>query len=207
MTLRNIADLLLHDLSGGVPSKDSNLDRRDIIMKARAYMNAVIKPIYFEKKNEGDNSAITQAIYPYEVSLEEESGTKQKYLTIPDVYMALPHNKGIHRLHIKGNPYSDFTIQHNPGISGTLPHTKLKNIQYCYIEGMKIKMGPGCTAKKADKLILQIINIAPDALGDNDPLPLMPEQLAELNRLLKADYAPLLQVPADMANNQSPNIK
>lgn len=207
MTLRNIADLLIHDLSGGVASKDSTLDRRDIIMKARGYLNTLLKPIYFEKKNEGDNSPISQAIYSYELSLEEEAGTKQKYLTIPDVYMALPFNKGINRLYVKGNPNRDFVIQHNPGISGTLPHTKLKNIQFCYIEGMKIKMGKGCTAKKADKLILQIINIAPDALGENDPLPIIPEQLADLNKMLKSDYAPFLQIPADMANNENPNIR
>jgi hypothetical protein len=208
LTLQKIAQVFVHDFSGGIPSKDSTLDVRDVILKARGYLNTVLKPIYFDKKNEGDNSAISQAIYEYECSLATET-TGQKYIAIPDVYMALPHNKGIHRLFIKGDfsSTSDFVIQHTPGISSNLPHMKLKNIQYCYIEGMKIKMAKGCRAKKADKIMLQIINIAPDAIGDSDPLPIMPEQLAELNRMLKIDFAPFAQVPADKLNNQNTNIR
>jgi hypothetical protein len=206
ITLKNIADLFIHDFSGGLPSKDTQLDPRDVILKARGYLNKVLKSIWYEKKNEGDNSAISQAIYPYELSLETNDAG-QKYVTIPDVYMALPHNKGIHRIYIKGNPFNDLVIQHNPGISSNLPHMKLKNIQYCYIEGNKIFMGKGCAATKADKFVLQIINIAPDALGDTDPIPMVPEQLDELNRLLKMDYAPFAQIPNDYANNQNTNIR
>lgn len=205
-TLKNIADLIMHDLNGGDKSKDSQVDERDIIKKARIYCNAVLQPIIWGKKAEGDNSAVTQAIYPYELSLQTDSAG-QKYLTIPDVYAALVYNKGIHRLYVKGNPYRDFVIMHNPGISGRMPHTKLKNIQYCYIEGMSIKMGPGCTAKKADKLILQLINAAPDAIGVTDVLPMAPEQLSEVIRLIKADYLPTAQVPNDYVNNQNTSIR
>lgn len=205
-TLKNIADLIMHDWSGGDRSKDSQLDERDVIKKARLYCNSVLKPVIYEKKNEGDNSAITQAIYSYELNLQEDSA-QQKYLAIPDSYMALVHNKGIHRLYIKGNPYNDFVIMHQPGISGRLPHTKMKNIQFCYVEGMLVKMGPGCTAKKADKLVLQIINAAPDSIGINDNLPMMPEQLTEVLRLLKADYMPTMGIVNDQLNNQNSNIR
>lgn len=204
ITLKQIADLFLHDFSGGVPSKDSTLDRRDVIKKARGFLNTVLKPVVYEKLSEGDRSAITQAIYTYELSLQEDS-TGQKYLAIPDSYMALVHNRGIHRIFSKGNPYNDYVIQHHPGITGNLPHTKIKGVQFAYIEGMKVMMSKGCTAKKSDKIILQIINTAPDAIGENDALPMAPEHLSEVLRLLKQDYFPTVAIPADMTNNQNPN--
>jgi hypothetical protein len=191
---------------GGLASKDSVLDERDVILKARSYLNTVMKPIIFEKKNEGDNSAITQALYPYELIVDVDA-TEQKFATIPDTFMALPDNRGLWRVFMKGNYTRDFVLQHNPGISGNLPHTKLKNIQYCYVEGLKVKFAKGCTVRKGDHIIVQIWNMAPDALGDNDPLPMVPEQLAELNSMLKKDFAPFAQIPQDMLNNQNTNIR
>lgn len=207
LTLKKIATLFIHDMSGGgIASKDSVLDERDVILKLRSYLNTVMKPIFFEKKNEGDNSAITQAIYPYELSVQVDD-TGKKFVTLPDTYMALPYNKGIWRAFVKGNYTRDFVLQHNPGISSNLPHMKLKDIQYCYVEGLKLKFGRDCTASKADKIIVQILNMAPDVLGENDPLPMVPEQLAEVNNMLKRDFAPFAQIPVDYANNQNTNIR
>lgn len=204
ITLTQIGDLFLRDFSGGDQSKDSQLDRRDVIKRARYFANAVLKPIYFEKLSEGDRSAIAQAIYSYELSATKDS-TGQYYLSIPDSFMALVHNRGVHRIYPKGNPFRDFVIQHNPGISSNLPHMKLAGVQYCYIEGLKVWFGKGCVANKADKFILQIINVAPDAIADTDPLPIMPEQVGEIMRLLKMDYAPVASIPNDYLNNQNAN--
>lgn len=205
VTLNQIADLILHDFEGGIPSKDSKLDRRDIIKKARSFIHTIVKPLYYEKWNEGDKSAIPQCIYSYELSLSEDA--EGKYIAIPDFYMSLPDNRGIHRVYVKGNRYADFVIQNNPGVTGDLPHSSMKGVQYCSIEGLKVRMNKGCTAKKADKMILQIINIAPEALADDADLPLMGEQLAELLKLLKMDYAPFANVQTDYLNNNNPNIR
>lgn len=205
ITLQQIADLILHDFEGGLPSKESKLDRRDIILKARSFLHTVLKPVMYEKWAEGDKSALSQAIYTYELSLSEDA--EGKYIAIPDFYMALPDNRGIHRIYVKGNPYVDFTPQANPGITGNLPHASLKGMQYYTVEGMKIRIRKGSAAKKGDKMMLQIINMAPDALAETASLPLMGEQLAELIRLLKQDYAPFAGVQTDYLNNQNANIK
>lgn len=205
ITLNQLADMLLHDFEGGIPSKESKLDRRDIILKARGFIHAVVKPLYYEKWNEGDKSAIPQCIYSYELSLLEDA--EGKYISIPDFYMALPDNRGIHRVYVKGNRFSDFVIQTNPGITGDLPHSSMKGVQYCSIEGLKVRMNKGCTAKKADRMILQIINIAPEALAADAALPLMGEQLAELIKLLKMDYAPFANIQSDYLNDNNPNVK
>lgn len=206
ITLNQIADLVIHDFEGGLPSQESKLDRRDIVKKARHFLPTVLKPVLWGKISEGDRSTIPQAIYTYELSLQEDSQDR-KYLAIPDLYMALHDNRGIHRLYVKGNPYADFVPMNNPGVSAMLPHSKLKGVQYYYVEGMNIIIGPGSIAKKADKMILQIINPAPDALGENDALPMLPEQLAELIRLVKMDYAPFANVQTDYLNNQNANIR
>jgi hypothetical protein len=206
ITLKQISDLFIRDWSGGDPSKDSRLHPKEVIKKARVFLNTALKPEYFTKWNDGDKSAITLCIYPYELSLSTDS-TGQKYVTLPEAYISLPHNKGVHRVYVKGNPWEDYTIMHNPGVSGTLPHTKIKGNSFCYIEGLKIWMGPGATTSKADRIIAQIICAAPDAVGENDSLPVNPETVTEVLRLLKLDYAPVSQVPVDNLNNQNSNIR
>jgi hypothetical protein len=207
ITLKNIADLIIHDLSNGVASKDSTYDARDIIMKARVFLNAVLKPVaYFDKWNSGDKSAVTQAIYSYELTVDKDA-VGQMYVTIPDFYAVLPNNRGVHRIYIKGNPYADFIPQSNPGISGDLPHTKIKGLQYCYTEGRTTRFPKDCNVKKGDKVILQIINSAPDAVGENDALPATHEQISEVLRMLKADLLPVAQIPADNLNNGNTNIR
>lgn len=206
ITPKQLADTFISDQSGGDQSKDSGLDVREVILKIKSYIVPLVKGEYFGKLNEGDKSAITQLIATYELSLEVED-TGQKFITIPDFYITLPYNKGIHRLYIKGNPFNDFVIMHQPGISGRLPHTLIKNEQFCYIEAMKVKMGPGCTAKKADKIILQLITPSPDTLGDNDPMPILNEHVAQIMEMLKRGFAPVAMLPNDMANDNNPNIK
>lgn len=203
ITPNNIADLFISDFSGGDQSKDSPLDRREVVLKIRSYIIPLVKGEYYNKWNEGDKSAISSIIASYELSLAKDD-TSQLYLTIPEFYMTLPYNKGVHRLYIKGNPYNDFYLMHNPGISGNLPHTKIKNEQSCYIEGNKIKMGPGCTAKKADKIVLQLLVPAPDSVGDDEALPILQEHVHEIMKMLRADFVP---IPNDMANDNNPNTK
>lgn len=205
ITLKQAAELFISDVSGGKVSKDSAVNLQEVIKKLRSYIHTVVKPVYYDKWAEGDKSAVPQCIYPYELSLQSDA--EGNYIAIPDFYMSLPDSRGIHRLYVKGNRFSDFVIQHNPGISGDLPHASMKGVQFCSIEGLKIRMNKGCTAKKADKIILQIINIAPDALADTDPIPLMPEQLAQVMRLMKQDYAAFAGIQSDYLNNNNPNIK
>ena len=209
ITLNQIADLMIHDLSGGIMSKDEaiKLDRRDIAMKVRSYLVPLLKGEYFSHLNEGSRSANTSIIATYELNLQTESGTGQKYLTIPEFYMSLPHNKGIHRIFVKGGHFNDITIMKNPGISGALPHTKIKGEVFMYVEGMKIKAGPGFNMSSANKFILQLLVPAPDTLADTDPLPILAEHVDDILTMLKKDYAPLAQVPVDTLNNQNPNIR
>lgn len=206
VTLNQIADLVIHDFSGGDKSKDSQMDRRDIILKARSYLNPILKLDYFGKMNEGDRSAIASAIATYEMTLSENDA-QQKYFDLPDFFLTLPHNKGVHRIFAKGNPSTDYIMQQHPGVSGNLPHTKINNLQFFSVEGSRVVMGKGCTAKKADRLILQLIVPAPDTIADDDPLPLLKEHLGDVMARLKQDFAPLSQLPPDMANNQNPSIK
>lgn len=206
MTLRELSDVIIHQLEGGDKSKDSHLDRRDIMLKARNYAATVLKPIYYEKLNEGDATAIAQAIYTYETTLQKDAGGRW-YVQLPDGYMNLWQNRGIHRVFVRGNPFRDFVIQHHPGITSNLDHTELPGVQFCYIEGRNIVMSKGCKATKADKIVVQTINPAPASLAETDHLPASPEQLAEIIRLIVAEYMPLLGIPVDTLNNQNPNIR
>lgn len=205
ITLKQISDLFISDISGGKVSKDSTVSPQEVIKKIRSFLHTVLKPVIWDKIAYGDRTAITQAIYSYELSLLEDA--QGKYLDIPDLYMALHDNRGFHRLYVKGNPFADFVLMHNPGISGELPHASMKGVQYCYLEGQRVRIAKGSIAKKADKMILQILNQAPDAVDENTNIPILPEQLSEILRLLKMDYAPMAGIQTDYINNQNTNIR
>jgi len=200
------AQIFIDDFSGGDPSKDSQLDKREIALKIRSLFYSIVKMETFNKKNEGDNSAVTNAIVTYEVTLQQDD-TGQKYVNMPDVPATLAYNKGFHRMYAKGNPYEDFIPQMNPGMSSTLPHMKIKGLQYYYVEGMKAKFSKGCTAKKADTIVMQLIVPSPDSIADDQPLPLLKEYMPDILTKLKADYAPLAAIPNDYVNNQNTNIR
>jgi hypothetical protein len=209
ITLNQVADTFIHDYAGGIMSKDDKikLDRRDIILKVRSYLVPILKTEIFGKWNEGDRSAIASVIASYELSLLTED-TGQKYLSIPDFYMTLPRNMGVHRMYVKGNPLGiDFIFMANPGITGRLPHTKMKNTQYVYIEGRKLYLGAGDIAKKGDKLVLQLIVPAPDTIAAGDPLPILGEHVDQIMTMLKRDYSPVAAIPPDLLNNQNPSIR
>lgn len=205
VTLRTLAYQYLDTISGGGMTNDSRVDERDVIINIRQLMSEVLSLNYFQKYQEGDRSAVALYISTYKIQPDFDKELKQCVVSIPELYMSLPYNRGIHRAYFIDKPYKDFVIQHNPGVSSNLPAGKVSGVNYCHFKGFtmvirNVNQEPGTTLPK---VVLELIIPAPESIGVNDPLPIIPEQQAEILRRLRAEFQP---IPQDLLNNGNKDI-
>jgi hypothetical protein len=205
ITLRTIAWQFLDDISGGGVTKDTRFDEREIILKIRQLLNEVLMLSVFQKAQEGDRSAITTYISRYELLVVVDK--EKAYVTIPEFFTGQAYNRGIHRIFLKRDPYKDFIISHNPGVSKNLGAGNVYGENYVFIEGytmifrnLKLPKSPTALDKT---VVLQLIIAAPDSIGINDILPVLPEHQTEILKRLKAQYIP---TPQDPTNNNNKDI-
>lgn len=206
ITLLQLAYQFIDDMSGGAQTSDSKLDERDVILKIRQIMNEIMVLKYFEKYQEGDRSAISLYISTYELTLEKDANRNITFVTIPEFYAQLPYNRGIHRAWLKQDSdegeFNDIVISHQPAVSSKLRAGNVPGIKYGYLEGFKLVLRNVQFDKTPQKAFIQLIIAAPDSIGINDPLPVVPEQQSEIYKRLMAIYRP---VPQDLTNNANPN--
>lgn len=199
-TLRQLAYTGIGRLQAGDRKTSSEYSVQDIIFKLRGLCNEAIKADYTWKYADNDKSAMTQCIATYELTLSNDPDTA--YVTLPDFYLNLPHNRGVHRifqraLHPEGDPTDiEFTLSHQPAIGLKTRTARYPGINVCWVEGRKIKFfnlyaEPDVT----NVIIAQLIVAAPSTVGDDDPLPLPPELAAKiLDRLVFQELNPPLTI-------------
>lgn len=186
ITLKQIASQHITRFSGGDRQNKSELSYQEVIFNTRSICNELIKPVYWEKSNEGDKSAITQCIASYELTLTNDVDCA--FVTLPDFYIALPFNRGIWRVYQRalkamGNPTgTEFTLVHNPSVSLKTRTARYAGINIAWVEAFKIKFynlyaepaGNNPNVPGTNKVIVQLQVMAPDSIGENDPLPILP---------------------------------
>lgn len=209
ITLRKLAWQFIDDIKGDGITTDSRLDEREIILKIRQILNEVMVLKYFEKYQEGDRSAITLYISTYQLTILHDSVLNRAYVTLPEFYASLPYNRGVHRIFLKedidSDNFKDVVISHHPGVSANLRAGNVAGIIYGYLEGLNvvfrnISVEPDDEPTSA---FVQLIISAPDQIGLNDPLPIIPEQQSEVLKRLMASYRP---TPQDLAINANQNL-
>ncbi len=206
ITLRQIAAQHMDRVAGGDVPSSSPLSFQQVIFQIRQIANLVLKVSSIEKYNDGDRSAVTNCIATYELTLQNDSVDGVAFVTLPDFYISLPYNRGVHRIFQRalkqaGNPTDkEFTIMHQPAVSLKTRTARYPGMNYCWIEGFKVKFynmyaEPGAT----NKVVSQLIVAAPDQVGEDDALPIMPETVIEiLTRLAQIELNPALKVETDI---------
>lgn len=184
-TLRGEAELILKDLSGHSITSERKIDIREIQDKIRATLNELLNLKIYEKKQEGDRTPITQyiATYPVTVKLDDDV----PYFDIPDLYVTLPNNEGIYNLYPKGRPRDHFIIDNNPYVGAEIEAGAVLGKKSFFIEGLNGYFMDEECVKEGDKLTLQLIIAVPNTLKETDRLPLVPEQVAQMRRIIKQD--------------------
>jgi hypothetical protein len=184
ITLRKIAYEFLKLEAGGDPGPDFPLTQAYAILLARQCLNALLKPEFYDNLNNEDRGALVMCIVPYEVSVSGEVG--HQYIDLPEFYIRLPFNKGLHGIAPIEEPTHHFIPRNSPGVTYNLPCADAELQQTYYAEGKKIYFD-----KEVDlaKVLLKLIVAAPDSIGENDSLPIYPEQQIPLLSLMRATVA------------------
>lgn len=207
ITLKMIASTHIDRFSSGDRATDSELSYQQVVFNARSILNELLHVSYLEKWQEGDKSAITQCIASYELTLT--NGPDCAQVTLPEFYINLPHNRGLHRIFqrakkAKGFPtMTEFTLMHQPSVSMKTRTARYPGMNTAYIEGNIVKFlniwaeSPGTNPNTpgTNVIIAQLIVAAPDTIGENDALPIMPELIPKVyDRLAQMEMNPALKI-------------
>lgn len=177
ITLRKIAREIIELESGGGQSVDSNLSEAYVIQYVRQASNLVLAPKIYEKLSQDDRSGLHMMIVTYSVNVQ---GTNpNKYIDLPEFYISLPFNKGLHAIAPVQDPTNHFIPRHNPSVSRNLPCADLDPGQYSfwtkglkvYFDGDQVDFG---------KVLVDLVVASPDSIGVDSSLPIFPEHQIEI---------------------------
>lgn len=209
LTLKKIAALYIDQQSGGDQSKDSQLKYQMVIQRIRLILNDFIKPLIYEGYN--DDSRTTPSIFIVNYEIVATNDSLGAFIDLPDYYMALPNNRGIHRviqrIPLKTMPgqftETEFIPTQSASINRNTRAGRYPTHRKYYTEGLRIRFQnmfaePGQT----NKIILQTICGAPDSIGENDPLPISPEMSSQI--LIKLNQMSVPMMPFDKLNDGKP---
>lgn len=185
-TLKGEAELILRDLSGHSITTDRSIDLREVQDKIRSVLNELLMLEVFEKRNEGDRTPVQMYISSYPVKVKMNSDDIP-YIEIPDLYVNLPNNEGVHALHPKAKPYDKFYLDNNPGVRSKIMAGNALGEKTWYVEGLIGYFRDEECVSEDDELTIKLIIPAPNTLEETDRLPVVPEQIAEMRRRVKAD--------------------
>lgn len=201
ITLRKLAWQYIDEMTGGRQSQDSTLDDRMVALEIRAILNELIKPEYYTKYAQGDRSAITQCIATYKnIPIKKDEDLDAFYSDLPEFYIALPYNKGVHSV-IMADRRNQVPIplvrRNTPGVSYNTDVFQMIRKKSYYVEGLKVYYDSRDIDTKKNKAIIKLIVAAPDSIGLDDPLPILPEHQAEVLRRLRQK----VKAPIDIIND------
>jgi len=208
-TLNILSEMTRRRLSGGDIPNDSPYLPAQVIAEL---INAIREDLKLEMLGrraggEDDRTTITQYIATFfDIEVKEEKSTGRVYIDLPSSYSSLKHNKGIHAVSDMRTPNHRMIPVHNPGVTSHLPNVDLEQSNFgYYTEGQRIYWMRNILNEKIKKILLKLLVPAPDTLGNNDPLPLLPENVGRIidvvvNRILN-------RMPQDRLNDNNPNIR
>jgi hypothetical protein len=210
-TLTEEAELIIRRLSGGDIPDDSPYDMDYVIREYRDAMREDLKLELLGRRQgpDDDKSPVSQFIATYTVQFAEETVSRRVYVNIPEDFMSLKHNKGIHDLVPIHPEFSHLQISmvrtDNPNVSAHLPIGDAKGIQFYYIEGMKIFTVRNVMKDKIKSAFLKLIIPAPNSIGNNDPLPVLAENVVRIRDIVIQRITN--RFPQDRISDNNPNIR
>ena len=188
-TLNIIAERAIRELSGGEIPNDSPYDIDYVIETARDAVNEDLKVEILKRRSgdEDDKSPIAQAIATYpNVAVTFDKPTGRAMAQLPDNFISLKRNKGVHSVSEMRKSLKTMIPIHNPQIAARLPHGDLEKDNYgYYLEGDKIFWMRDIIQEGIDKVLVKLIISAPAGLDKNAPLMLFPENLGRIVDLVK----------------------
>jgi hypothetical protein len=180
---------VIRDLSGGDIPNDSPYDPAYVIQHLREAMNEDLEFKMLQKRggDEDDKSHITQYIATYKnIEVKKDNTTQEIYAELPGEFISIKHNKGIHSVHKQEGVNKKVHLLPmirvtNPGVTMNLPHANFekKNWGY-YTEGMRVIWMRDIKRDNITHVCMKLLIAAPESIGLDDPLPILPESAARI---------------------------
>lgn len=208
-TLNILAERVIRDLSGGDIPNDSPYNWDAVIAHIRDAIREDLKLELLQRRagQEDDRTPISQFIATYmNVPVQIERETFRVYIDLPTAYMSLKHNKGIHAISPMRNPNKRMIPIANPGVTEHLQHADFEQDNYgFYVEGHRVYWMRDILRDDIKTVLLKLIVPAPDTVSMDEPLPLVPENVARIidtvkNRVLNRNVN-------DRLNDGNPNLR
>lgn len=181
ITLKQFSWEIARIISGGQLNKDTELDTRYITSLIRTAMNELIPIEVIRKRSAADDrSAIRMYIASYTLDVEFDDDTLRSYADLPEFYQSMAYNRGIYAVSAVDKPHEPMIQRLNPEVTSRLPCGKLQGQIGFSVEGFRIWWDKNLGAKGTDiaKVLARIIVAAPDTIGLDDMLPIIPQQKA-----------------------------
>lgn len=176
ITLRKLARQIIDLESGGAQSIDSQLSEAYVILLCRQVSNKFLTQDLFARLSQDDRSTLPLMIATYEVEVEGEN--PNRYITLPEFYINLPFNKGIHGIAPVEDPTNFFIPRQNPSVSYNLPCSDLEPEQFSYYaKGKKVFFDGEIDFAI---VLVDLLVASPDDIAPDDVLPIFPEHQADL---------------------------
>lgn len=206
ITLAKIAQQVIRRASGGNQSKDSQLDRREVMLRIRQVMNEECKKSFFENYNLGEPGVEGQYVARYtNVAVLKDTTTNEEYSNIPSTYAALPNGRGIREVvPVKSGCFPLIIRKHgSKGIYSRLDVANMQGALGCWPEGNKLYYDQSLLKQGIQKVTIKLAVAAPDSVGEDDDLPIDESAAtAIVDKTFQFFYPP---VPQDRINNNNPN--
>lgn len=200
-TLNGISSKIIRRLSGGNQSKDSTIDRREVIDEIRDTMNQMLKLEILQKMGLGDRTLPALYIATYgPLAIEDNEG--EYYTTLPDNFLSLPYNRGVHQVYKAGQVRTQLIRRNQPYVSTFLRVNQLQGNQGYYVEGRKLIYDTPLKVKKDDKVTVKLLIAAPSTIGPDDPLPILPEQVHQIEEEVTRSLMGA-RIPEDRVNDET----
>lgn len=178
-TLRQIAAEVHRIVDGGVSNTDSQLDTRYTINFLREELNELLSVSWIPRRQAVDDRTAEKmyiASFP-KIDVAFDQDTERSYADLPSYYVSLPWNRGVYQVSSMDTPLEPMIEKLNPGVSVTLPAGKLQGKIGYYTEGLRIFWDEDVRRKGIKKVMVKLLVAAPDIFGEDDPLPVSPEQV------------------------------
>jgi hypothetical protein len=208
-TPNQLIDLLHRRLSNGDVPSDSPYDRAFLWADLQ---NAIREDLKLENLNrrhgpEDDKSAIAQMIATYLLTVQTDKIKTEGrvYVALPDYFIAMKYNRGIHSIVAKRKPTTAMVRALNPHVTQHLPHREVENVYYWYAEGYRVYWMRNIVQDGIEEVYVKLITGAPDSYGMDDILPLLSENVS---KIIDVCYQRNLgKFPQDRIADNNPNLR
>lgn len=202
-----LAQQVIRKLSGGDQSKDSQVDRREVIKIITQIISYKAKIDFFENYKFGEQGIDGQYIATYKnLSPTLDTDRSEYYVTLPGNYVALPNGRGIRQVSPMKNPRKAYIIRTagNQVIYNNIPAGNLEKNIGVYPEGGKLYFTGDVIKegfKSGAKVLVKMVSAGPDSIGESDPLPM--DAAAEKSVVDEAFAWFTDKLPQDKINNNN----